>query len=102
MASTTTQLRPKSKNDNIISVTEVNLGTYATGGVSVSFTQLQLQVVYFAHVFHHSVASSVANASQFVYNVDTQKIIGYSPNNTEIPNATDLSPITLRVTAYGA
>lgn len=96
-----TIIRTRSKNDHTISVSTVNLGTYATGGVSVTPTQLGLSRVAYAIVSIHSL-SGAPNATHYVYDRDAGKILVYTNLGTEVADAVDLSAVTLRVTAFGA
>lgn len=85
-----------------VSVTDVNLGTYATGGVTVTPSQLQLQYVTAAVCKVQSASGSTATAScQFSYDPLTSKVKAFLNTNAETGNAADLSPLTIRITAFG-
>lgn len=98
---TTTQLIPRSLDDFTISVSTCNLGTYATGGVSVTPTQLGLSKVVFAIISIHSIASA-NSGTWFRFNPDTNKVLAYLSTGPEVSNATDLSGLSFRITAFGA
>lgn len=101
MAITISSVKVRSKHDYTVTVTNVNLGTYATGGVSVTPQDLGLERVDHTIITIKSVAGSTASqAVQFEYNQTTQKIISYTSENAETTNATNLSNLTLTVRAF--
>jgi len=86
----------------MISVTDVNLGTYATVGVKVTPTQLQLQYVTHAICRIQSSTGATASAAcQFSYDPLTSKVKAFLNTNAEAGDALDLSPVTVRITAFG-
>jgi len=101
MALTATIIKHSSKPYLSVSRTTANLGTYATGGVTVTPTQLGLSSVDHAIVQLYSSAGSVSNATRFSYNVATSKVQAWSNSNVEVSNATSLSNLTLRITGFG-
>lgn len=101
MAATITPIRPKQKLRQAITVNDVNIGVYATGGVSVTPSQLGLSAVEFAIVKVKSSASLPLGIGALVYNVATSKVLVYGTTNTEATNAADYSPLTVRIIAFG-
>ena len=99
---TFTPIKQRTLQDLTISVSTVNLGTYSTGGVTVTPTQLGLSKVVTAIPKVQSSSGATADACHFIYDESTQKILAYDTTATQVANATDLSNVTLRVTAYGA
>lgn len=103
MAATITPVKPRFKNDYTISVSTVNLGTYATGGISLPTSQIGLSKVDDVIIkLQSSLGSTSTSACKFYYNPDTQKILSYTSLNAELADAVDLSNLTLRLTAFGA
>lgn len=100
---TTTQVLPRTLDNLTLSISTLNLGTYATGGVSVTPSQLGLSNVMFAIISVHSL-SATPTGTWYRFDPDTNKVIAYqsSGSDSEVPNATDLSATTLRITAFGA
>lgn len=101
MAATITLIRPKQKLRQAITVNDVNIGVYATGGVSVTPSQLGLSAVEFAIVKVESSASLPLGIDALVYNVATSKVLVYGTPNTEVTNAVDYSALTVRIIAFG-
>lgn len=101
MAITISSVKVRSKHDYTVTVTNVNLGTYATGGVSVTPRDLGLDRVDHAIITIKSIAGGTANqAVQFAYDQSTQKILSYTSSNAETVNAMNLSNLTLTVRAF--
>lgn len=73
---------------------DLNLGVYATGGVTVTPSQLNLRTVVF-------VECEPAGGYQFVYDRPTQKFLAYSSGGTQVTNATDLTAQQFRCAAVG-
>lgn len=101
MAATITPIRPKQKLRQAITVNDVNIGVYATGGVSVTPSQLGLSAVEFAIVKVESSASLPYGIDALVYNVATSKVLVYLAQNTEVMSAADYSLLTVRIIAFG-
>lgn len=102
MAATITPVKPRFKNDYTISVSTVNLGSYATGGLPLPTSQLGLSKVDDVIIKLQSSVGTTSDACKFYYNENTQKILVYTSLNAEVADAVDLSNLTLRLTALGA
>lgn len=101
MAATITSVQVRSKETYQISFNEVSLGAYATGGVSVTPSQLGLERIDHYIIWQKSIAgTTTAQSAQYVYDSTNQKILSYGANNGQTTNATDLSGITLNVLAF--
>lgn len=101
MAATITPIKPKQKLRQAVTVHDVNIGTYTTGGVSVTPSQLGLSAVEFAIVKIKSASTLPSTVGSLVYNVATSKVLAYGTTNTETTNASDFSPLTVRIIAFG-
>lgn len=85
-----------------MSITDVNLGTYATGGVSVTVSQLGLSSMEDVIVRPRSSTAGGISVMTTTYDTVNQKILCYDDTGTQTSNSSDLSPLTIRVIAFGA
>ena len=99
----TIRKRPKvrSKSDIVLSVTELDLGTYTTGGVTVTAKDLGLDVVYAAIVVI-KIPSAAGGPNIYHYDRDVNKVLGYFTSGSQVSNGTNLSTNILQITAFGA
>jgi len=105
MASSATLTKSRSRVSALhTTITNVNLGTYATGGVTVTPLQLGLSSVDFAIITTQSTTGATAsNSIHYFYNPQTLKVKAYtSGSSSEVPSATDLSAVTLQFVSFGA
>jgi hypothetical protein len=92
-----------SGGDTFIRRGTVNLGVYATNGVAVSKTQLELAVVV------EDLDVRPAAGYVFVWDKSAGKVVAYWGDNNnasdgpgvEVPNATDLTAVVARFRAEG-
>lgn len=101
MAATVTGIRPKTKANQFITVHDVNLGTYTTGGVSVAPGDLGLSKIDSAIVKFKTSSTVAVTMGALVYNISTGKVLAYGTTNAEVANSSDLSAITVRIIAFG-
>lgn len=105
MAATVTLTKPRSRLSSLgITITNVNLGTYATGGVTVTPLQLGLSSVDFSLCSALSTTgSTTSNGIHHFHDSQTLKVKSTtSGSSTEVTSATDMSPVTLQFISFGA
>jgi len=102
MAATITPIKVKSKPSYCMSITDVNLGTYVTGGVSVTISQLGLSSIEDVILRVRSSTAGSITCMNCTYDATNQKVLCYDTTAGETPNSTDLSAITIRIVAFGA
>lgn len=100
MPSTATPVQRASSKNVFIGIAEVNLNTYATGGISVTPNQLGLDRVDSALIVQKTASGGGGSTGSYAYNTSTQKILGYTSSNSEVTSASNLSPVTLYVVAF--
>lgn len=101
MAATITNTRIRSKNNYLTSFSEVNLGTYATGGVSVTPAQLGLERVDHYIIWQKVIAgSTAAQSAVYMYDATNSKILSHGANLGQTTNGTNLANVTLNVLAF--
>jgi len=101
MAATTTPITKRSKSDYTFSITEINLGTYATGGIAVAPEQVGLKRIDHAIVLTKTTSGSAAGTGISLFNPTTKKIMLYSASlGDETTNATDCSAVTFTMISF--
>lgn len=101
MATSATLVQTPMKESYKVSCADVTIGTYASGGVTITPKQLGLSTVYFAIATLKSVSGTV-NVTQAFYDASTSLIKIFDETPEEVAGASDLSGVIFRIVAYGA
>ncbi len=82
------------ENGTVTLIGRLNLGTYATGGPAVDFSDIHADLAN-ANIIHFSKATSVDLANVAEWDSANNKIVAYvRSTDAEVANATDLSAAT--------
>ena len=101
MAATVSTNFIRSKSNYLISITDVDLGTYTTGGVTVTPADLGIEKVHHAVVDTGPFSGTISTeAVNFAYDYTTNKILAYTSTNEELAGAVVLTNLPLRVIAF--